>query len=366
MWSQRIVQCGYVVLRCCGCREEGGGDQVWQPIRTGLRYRRGVNSGCDPSLGHSVTSRLKSYVPLRQPNCSLSESRYSSKILCCRLVHIIDTVHVSIMRPGIGLDNAEARPRKPSLAESPSLSGERYNASATTFFLSRDPDVPKPQSERSTGSSLPVSSLQDIVQDVERSRKHTVPRSAEARSGSRRRSTIKPGSCDQFRQSSSTAGADTVQQTPHDTGIIPLSPVPSRDVSLSGSPKSVSSRSLQRSDDGSTNDETGSQAIASGEEDEGEPPAVVQDSQPELIMPSIKMPSRRPFTPRGKRLGRFKIMVAGRQGRHLLQGKFGAMLETDYNDRCGKDVARQIHGATLRGHCSCRSGSAEFKSLVSA
>jgi hypothetical protein len=31
-------------------------------------------------------------------------------------------------------------------------------------------------------------------------------------------------------------------------------------------------------------------------------------------MPSIRMPSRRPFTQRGKQLGRFKVMVAGRKG----------------------------------------------------
>lgn len=54
--------------------------------------------------------------------------------------------------------------------------------------------------------------------------------------------------------------------------------------------------------------------IASSE-DEEEMAARVQDSQPELIMPSIKMPSRRPFTERGKGLGRFKVMVAGRKGR---------------------------------------------------
>ena len=109
-----------------------------------------------------------------------------------------------------------------------------------------------------------------------------------------------------------TASAEPNVQAP-DRGVTP-SPLPSRDVSLPSSPKSVSSRSVQKSDDGLTSDETGSQAVVSSEEDEGEIPAVVQDSQPELIMPSIKMPSRRPFTQRGKRLGRFKIMVAGRKG----------------------------------------------------
>jgi len=37
-------------------------------------------------------------------------------------------------------------------------------------------------------------------------------------------------------------------------------------------------------------------------------------SAPQLIMPSIKMPSRRPFTDEGKRLGRVKVLIAGDSG----------------------------------------------------
>ncbi|KAG7290361.1 hypothetical protein NEMBOFW57_000361 [Staphylotrichum longicolle] len=37
-------------------------------------------------------------------------------------------------------------------------------------------------------------------------------------------------------------------------------------------------------------------------------------SAPQLIMPSIKMPSRRPFTDEGKRMGRLKVLVAGDSG----------------------------------------------------
>ncbi|KAK4123647.1 hypothetical protein N657DRAFT_690358 [Parathielavia appendiculata] len=37
-------------------------------------------------------------------------------------------------------------------------------------------------------------------------------------------------------------------------------------------------------------------------------------SAPQLIMPSIKMPSRRPFTDVGKRMGRLKVLVAGDSG----------------------------------------------------
>ncbi|KAK4032222.1 hypothetical protein C8A01DRAFT_50937 [Parachaetomium inaequale] len=37
-------------------------------------------------------------------------------------------------------------------------------------------------------------------------------------------------------------------------------------------------------------------------------------SAPQLVMPSIKMPSRRPFTDDGKRMGRLKVLVAGDSG----------------------------------------------------
>ncbi|KAH8200241.1 hypothetical protein TruAng_005577 [Truncatella angustata] len=37
-------------------------------------------------------------------------------------------------------------------------------------------------------------------------------------------------------------------------------------------------------------------------------------SAPQLVMPSIKMPSRRPFTELGKSLGRLKLLIAGKSG----------------------------------------------------
>jgi hypothetical protein len=38
------------------------------------------------------------------------------------------------------------------------------------------------------------------------------------------------------------------------------------------------------------------------------------ESFPQLVMPSIQMPSRRPFTTKGKAMGKLKIMVAGESG----------------------------------------------------
>jgi len=90
------------------------------------------------------------------------------------------------------------------------------------------------------------------------------------------------------------------------TGEAPSSSMPS-------SPKSTSNRSFRPSDEDSM-DEGGSQAIASSEEEDGGSSSEMKSSAPELVMPSITMPSRRPFTGRGKSLGRLKMLIAGDSG----------------------------------------------------
>jgi hypothetical protein len=76
-------------------------------------------------------------------------------------------------------------------------------------------------------------------------------------------------------------------------------------------------------DDISITDEINSQAIGSGDEDElHESPFWPPGGASQLIMPSIKMPSRRPFTERGKAMGRFKVLLAGSPGRFQLFQNF--------------------------------------------
>lgn len=78
----------------------------------------------------------------------------------------------------------------------------------------------------------------------------------------------------------------------------------------------ISSPGSRISDTESLNDEISSQAIVSGEEDEQNAPAMMDNcSDPQLVMPSIKMPSRRPFTEKGKNMGRLKVLIAGDSGR---------------------------------------------------
>jgi hypothetical protein len=91
------------------------------------------------------------------------------------------------------------------------------------------------------------------------------------------------------------------------------SPVPPS--AIPSTPRSASLPSLKLSDEEPVLDEVASEAIASsGDEDED----AMQDrlgSFPQLVMPSIQMPSRRPFTAKGRAMGKLKVLVAGEVGR---------------------------------------------------
>lgn len=86
----------------------------------------------------------------------------------------------------------------------------------------------------------------------------------------------------------------------------------------SAGPASIMSspRSRRHSDAGSDMDDIASQAIvSSGEEDRDMGSELIDSGNaPQLVMPSIKMPSRRPFTEKGKNMGRLKVLIAGDSG----------------------------------------------------
>jgi hypothetical protein len=255
------------------------------------------------------------------------------------------------MRPTHPLDRHDNRSRKSSITDH--NPANRQHAGPTTFFLARGADSLRssPDTDRRSESSADASgSLQESLEEAGRRSKQITPRSQEPqhRPSSRRRSTIKPSSAERLHRRSSAVEPDPPPET--DRASTP-SPLPSHNVSLPSSPKSISSRSLQKSDEDMNSDDAGSQAIASSEEEEEPAPPAIQDSQPELIMPSIKMPSRRPFTPRGKRLGRFKILVAGQKGETVV--KYDTMLLTFLRIR--QDVSNQVYCPSLRRHCPCRS-----------
>lgn len=146
-------------------------------------------------------------------------------------------------------------------------------------------------------------------------------------------------------------GEELCEEESHDRGVHEVHQSLETGVNQSGS-SSTSSRGKSRQvsslsspflgilkSPGSCDDfsEAASQAVISGGEDEesflGSPPPSstaspapkvkekgkmsstdTMVSPPQFIMPTIKMPSRRPFTTRGKSVGRVKILVAGDSG----------------------------------------------------
>lgn len=112
----------------------------------------------------------------------------------------------------------------------------------------------------------------------------------------------------------------------------PLRLSPQPDSGVSSTPRSSSVRSFRLSDEeGSVIDDSSSQILqsSSGEEEDEEEETPLGNAAgciqarggaeeagdgPQLVMPSLAMPSRRPFTERGQRMGRLKVLVAGSAG----------------------------------------------------
>lgn len=200
-------------------------------------------------------------------------------------------------------------------------STDRPSSTPVSFFLARgqyfelEDEQPSPHRQRSPS----VQTLQDTIDEADTalplSRKVSPSADHDGLDPRRRRSTIKARSPQTSRGGSSHTFAPPLAR--EDPAFLPSrsrSPLASQEPSLPSSPDTRSSRSLPRSRASSGADDNSSQAIAFSEDDD--PVAcTVQDSAPQLIMPSIKMPSRRPFTQRGKTMGRYKIMVAGAKSR---------------------------------------------------
>lgn len=95
-------------------------------------------------------------------------------------------------------------------------------------------------------------------------------------------------------------------------------------------------------------EEIASQALSMSQDLEPLEASEMMDSgsAPQLVMPSIKMPSRRPFTVEGRRIGRLKVLVAGDSG------------------MCGK-VKRWEYDPLLTGACQTGVGKTSLiKALV--
>ncbi|KAI5266190.1 hypothetical protein E4T47_08322 [Aureobasidium subglaciale] len=227
-----------------------------------------------------------------------------------------------------------------------------YAQSPTTFFLRSERDMKKAQAEENDtqedqDNDYGVQSLDETLEAA------FAPRSPElssspsiTASGKKRKlgNPVHPKIAAAAQRIISSEGRSSSRKSSISSRVPrPLTPSPTRRhirsesltslgrsftplrTSDTSTPQSPSVKSVRLSDEeGSIIDDTASQALHSSSEDEDvfaddtlvEPASATlpQSSIPQLIMPSISMPARRPFTERGKRIPRLRIMVAGPSG----------------------------------------------------
>jgi hypothetical protein len=256
------------------------------------------------------------------------------------------------MRPTVGGDAAPPRSRKSSCADIHIPAN--VPTGPTAFFMAREEDVMGSSTSRRSSDGKPSDSNHNLdsvygVQSLEESLREAFPDkpAVEGDDGLLKRKRRKASwvSMVEDKGNHPSASEDkanhsedgTRQSSPQDintnhlrrssrTATIsqPLTPLqlesPFPHSAMPSTPKSGSFRSLRLSDEEESICDNTSQAITSGgeedeeEESEGLGSLDIGGIAPELVMPSLSMPSRRPFTARGKMMGRLKVCVAGSNG----------------------------------------------------
>ncbi|KAL8692290.1 MAG: hypothetical protein Q9218_002659 [Villophora microphyllina] len=226
-------------------------------------------------------------------------------------------------------DRNSVRSRKDQDSVTPT-SVPSYGA-PTSFFLATEDMLTKAHGaaeHQAVDSTYGVKSVPEVIHGNKQEPNVTESsrqQSLEVEHDGRRRSTLKAyaspsyPSCEEVAYANDDGTASPPLGLPRLTSTLPSVSSLSQDSqgvnhSLPSSPKSTSTRSGRPSERDSVYDGA-SQAITSSEDEadidhsQGQ-----QDHAPQLIMPSIQMPSRRPFTERGKALGKVKILLAGDSG----------------------------------------------------
>jgi hypothetical protein len=242
------------------------------------------------------------------------------------------------MRPlpgGDALPPTNSRSRKSSVADPSAVHGGASSYGPTAFFLKSEEDMEQSlaasqQAESATrqrDSTYGVQSLADTLEAAFGHESHAGPSKGDSMRGNaantkeRRSSPGSPkatkretGSCKQSpsRLLKKKTSTNTVSTPPTPLNVEAASPaLPS---AMSSTPRSFSLQSLKLSDEEPGLDEVASQAVASSEDEEENTLPNESISFPQLVMPSIQMPSRRPFTTKGKAMGKLKVLVAGEAG----------------------------------------------------
>ncbi|KAF2192434.1 hypothetical protein K469DRAFT_653927 [Zopfia rhizophila CBS 207.26] len=246
-----------------------------------------------------------------------------------------------MMRPSSGGDSlptAKPRSRKSSVAEHPAAHSGPSSHVPTTFFLRTEEEMEKSLTQsqstepasRQRESTYGVQSLADTLdtafgqesgredkklQTTSEMEKEEHGSSKLAPNGSPRASErkLESSKLSPMRKHGRTASSHAVSAPLTPLNINTESPIPNS--TIPSTPKSVSLQSLKLSDEESGMDEVASQAItSSGEEEEEDTQPEDSGTFPQLVMPSIQMPTRRPFTTKGKAMGRLKVLIAGKAG----------------------------------------------------
>ncbi|KAJ2894199.1 hypothetical protein MKZ38_007839 [Zalerion maritima] len=234
------------------------------------------------------------------------------------------------MRPMPGDDDFRGRQRRPD-ADSSTLYHQQSSTPQMTYFLGNEESM---EASLQQSNALHPAFLRQRDQDRDRARehkKHTPPAGSstpEPHSAVDATTTMPPPKEVPFASQDPSPPPYTSPDVPpnmvaqndpsrppsHPTSSLPMTPL--FGVSDQGSAGSSSS-SRRNSLVGSFLEDQHSHGLSAAQDDEKEPcESFMMDSgsAPQLVMPSIKMPSRRPFTEIGKGMGRLKILVAGDSG----------------------------------------------------
>ncbi|MCJ1437357.1 hypothetical protein MMC27_006744 [Xylographa pallens] len=240
------------------------------------------------------------------------------------------------MRPLVGGDALPAHSRKQSFADPEVTTPVALlsHGGPTTFFMASESMMKASETASAPtagrDSNFGIRSLDSTTDVGEAEQEDEEQDSTHDTQSSRRRSTLKGNLQKRRDQPTSHTGHASASSSP-DTSPSPRHPrwqypdaqphlatQPSLvslalGSSIPSSPKSTSTHSLRLSDEDSCGDGASQAVVSSGDEDNDHDHGA-QGTPPQLIMPSIMMPSRRPFTERGKTIGRLKVLIAGASG----------------------------------------------------
>ena len=267
------------------------------------------------------------------------------------------------MRPAVGSSAGGASPRKRSPAEAESNIAHHQPSSTapTSFFIASERQLDAGNTPKASiaDSSFGIRSLGEEAMSLQEDKESEAMMS----DTSRRRSTLKPrkpvsrdtsmdsigiGSLPSSQSSSPSRLQRRLEKLNPESANHPLTPLsfasPTLDLSEPSSPKSMSSRSLRPSDDEFLDDRSSQAVVSDGEDEDAAPFLADSTVAPQFIMPSIMMPSRRPFTKRGQELGKLKILLAGRAG---MRAPCVGEPYANFYHRCRQDFSDPIHCTTL-------------------